>query len=656
MVASPERSIFSELDEMEISRFHLRTLLVSGMGFFTDAYDLFVIGALLPIISIYFGLSHTSLTYAFISSSALLGAVIGPLILGPIADRFGRKRVYATDLVILIIAAVGSAFSQNALQLILWRFLLGIGVGGDYPVSATLMSEFSNRKDRGKLVSSVFAMQGFGLLSGALVALACLFVHLPVSIVWRIPLAIGAVPALGVLYFRSKISETPRFLAFSGEAAADVGNGRQTLSLPRRTLLFNYIPLIMGTAISWFALDVAFYGTSIFSNTMIYSIIGAHATPSTVYSYIVRSTELTSLIFLVFAFPGYWAAVFLIDAAGRRSLQLLGFGFMAAIYVAIATMPFLLSDTFYLVALYGSSFFFINMGPNTTTFVVPVEVFPTRIRTTGHGIAAASGKLGAFISAFLFPFALNSIHLSGVFSSLAIVAFVGLVVTAILIPEGSSKRLELISGEERLLKTYSEFSDLILSLTSKIVDGAEELKNFVENWGDTKKVAVKIKEIEHDCDEIVHAVFVRLNTKLIAPINRLEIVTLTQGLDDIMDYLEAVSARFSMYDIRVPTEPMKHFVQVIYECVKEVRNGIMNINDIYSRRFDRIEDSCININKYENEGDEILRNALEELFKSNDAIQIIKLKEIYDNMETVTDKCEDVADILRDLIVKYRRA
>jgi PHS family inorganic phosphate transporter-like MFS transporter len=655
-VASPERSIFSELDEMEISRFHLRTLLVSGMGFFTDAYDLFVIGALLPIISIYFGLSHTSLTYAFISSSALLGAVIGPLILGPIADRFGRKRVYATDLVILIIAAVGSAFSQNALQLILWRFLLGIGVGGDYPVSATLMSEFSNRKDRGKLVSSVFAMQGFGLLSGALVALACLFVHLPVSIVWRIPLAIGAVPALGVLYFRSKISETPRFLAFSGEAAADVGNGRQTLSLPRRTLLFNYIPLIMGTAISWFALDVAFYGTSIFSNTMIYSIIGAHATPSTVYSYIVRSTELTSLIFLVFAFPGYWAAVFLIDAAGRRSLQLLGFGFMAAIYVAIATMPFLLSDTFYLVALYGSSFFFINMGPNTTTFVVPVEVFPTRIRTTGHGIAAASGKLGAFISAFLFPFALNSIHLSGVFSSLAIVAFVGLVVTAILIPEGSSKRLELISGEERLLKTYSEFSDLILSLTSKIVDGAEELKNFVENWGDTKKVAVKIKEIEHDCDEIVHAVFVRLNTKLIAPINRLEIVTLTQGLDDIMDYLEAVSARFSMYDIRVPTEPMKHFVQVIYECVKEVRNGIMNINDIYSRRFDRIEDSCININKYENEGDEILRNALEELFKSNDAIQIIKLKEIYDNMETVTDKCEDVADILRDLIVKYRRA
>ena len=655
-MASPERSIFSELDEMEISRFHLRTLLVSGMGFFTDAYDLFVIGALLPIISIYFGLSHTSLTYAFISSSALLGAVIGPLILGPIADRFGRKRVYATDLVILIIAAVGSAFSQNALQLILWRFLLGIGVGGDYPVSATLMSEFSNRKDRGKLVSSVFAMQGFGLLSGALVALACLFVHLPVSIVWRIPLAIGAVPALGVLYFRSKISETPRFLAFSGEAAADVGNGRQTLSLPRRTLLFNYIPLIMGTAISWFALDVAFYGTSIFSNTMIYSIIGAHATPSTVYSYIVRSTELTSLIFLVFAFPGYWAAVFLIDAAGRRSLQLLGFGFMAAIYVAIATMPFLLSDTFYLVALYGSSFFFINMGPNTTTFVVPVEVFPTRIRTTGHGIAAASGKLGAFISAFLFPFALNSIHLSGVFSSLAIVAFVGLVVTAILIPEGSSKRLELISGEERLLKTYSEFSDLILSLTSKIVDGAEELKNFVENWGDTKKVAVKIKEIEHDCDEIVHAVFVRLNTKLIAPINRLEIVTLTQGLDDIMDYLEAVSARFSMYDIRVPTEPMKHFVQVIYECVKEVRNGIMNINDIYSRRFDRIEDSCININKYENEGDEILRNALEELFKSNDAIQIIKLKEIYDNMETVTDKCEDVADILRDLIVKYRRA
>lgn len=649
MASGQKQGTFSALDEMRISRFHMRTLLISGMGFFTDAYDLFVIGALLPVISIYFGLSHTSLLYAFISSSALLGAVVGPLIVGPLADRYGRKRVYAIDLAVLVIAAVGSAFSQNALQLVIWRFVLGIGVGGDYPVSATIMSEFSNRKDRGKLVSSVFAMQGFGLLCGALVSLACLLIHFPFSIVWRIPLAVGAIPALSVLYARSKISETPRY------TKAVVEDSEMNVPLPQRTLLSNYVPLILGTAVCWFALDVAFYGTSIFSNTMIYSIVGVHVTRATAYSYIQRSTELTSLIFLLFAFPGYWAAVFLIDSVGRRTLQLLGFGFMAAVYVAIATMPVILNDVLYLVIVYGSSFFFINMGPNTTTFVVPVEVFPTRIRTTGHGIAAASGKLGAFISAFLFPFALNEIHLSGIFGSLSIIAAVGLVSTAILIPEGSAARLEEISGEEKLLRTYSEFSDLIASIIDKTAQAASELRSFVYNWGDAGEEAAKIKGLEHDCDEIVHSVFVRLNTKLIAPINSIEIVTLTQGLDDIMDYLEAVSARFSMYGVREPTDEMKRFMDIIDRCVSEVRNGIAHINDIYVRRFDRIEESCVLINRYENEGDELLRESLEKLFRGNDAIQIIKLKEIYDNMETVTDKCEDVADILRDLVVKYRR-
>ncbi|MEM3851698.1 MAG: MFS transporter [Methanomassiliicoccales archaeon] len=653
---------FKRFDESGITRFHLRTLVVSGMGFFADAYDLFVIGALLPAIAIYFGLSHTSLDYAFISSSALLGAVVGPLILGPLSDRFGRRAVYGVDLAILILAAIGSSFSQTPLELILWRFLLGVGVGGDYPVSATLMSEFSNRRDRGRLVSAVFAMQGFGLLTGAVVSLLCLLLHMPFWLVWRIPLALGAVPALAVFFARRRVGETPRFLAQSKKTEIHAGNGHFIVSesnanlvLPRREILSNYVPLILGTAICWFALDVAFYGTSIFSNTMINEIISVHATAATEYTYLIHSTEITSTVFALFAFPGYWAAVFLIDNVGRRALQLLGFSFMVGAYAAISAVPALLSNVIYLIAVYGSSFFFINFGPNTTTFVVPVEVFPTQVRTTGHGIAASAGKTGAFISTFLFPFALEAIHISGVFAVLSVVSLVGVLVTAILIPEGSARRLESISGEERLLRTYSEFSDLILKLADKTEDASQELKRFVDNWGDTAILAKNIKGIEHECDEIVHSVFVRLNSKIIAPINRMDIVTLTQGLDDIMDYLEAATARFSMYDIKEPTQPMRRFADVIAACISEVRQGIRSINDIYSRRFDRIENSCIKINQYENEGDEILREALEELFRSGDAIEIIKLKEIYDNLETVTDKCEDVADILRDLIVKYRR-
>ena len=669
MASESASTVFKGLDESSVQPFHIRTLIVSGMGFFTDAYDLFVIGALLPVIAIYFNLQTTSsdLVYALISSSALFGAVLGPIIFGPISDRFGRKTVYAIDLAILIVAAVGSAFSASAVELIAWRFVLGIGVGGDYPVSATLMSEYSNRKDRGKLVSSVFAMQGFGLLSGALVTLVCLWLHLTPDIVWRIPLALGAVPALAVIYARRKVAETPRFMMSSGKvdrtAAKEMGivapdqkNGSALFSLPRRTILSQYIPLLLGTAISWFTLDVAFYGTSIFSNTIIHNLITANVLGGTSsYAYLIRSTEITSLIFLFFAFPGYWAAVFLIDGVGRRKLQLLGFGFMVVAYAAIASIPGIITNLLALFAVYGSTFFFINMGPNTTTFVVPVEVFPTQVRTTGHGIAAAAGKVGASMSAFLFPFALQSIHLAGVFTWLAIMAVLGLIVTAILIPEGQERRLEDISGEERLLKTYSEFSDLITALTGGIADGAAELRSFVNSWGDTNEEAKKIKAIEHECDETVHKIFIRLNTKFIAPINRMDIVSLTQALDDIMDYLEAVSARFSMYSIQRPTDEMKEFMNVIVACVEEVKDGISNINDIYARRFDRIENSCVKINELENNGDELLRTTLKKLFESDDVKRILALKEIYDNLETVTDKCEDVADILRDLIVEYRR-
>ncbi len=645
------------MDESGIGRHHIKTLLISGMGFYTDAYDLFVIGAILPVIGIYFGISDKALEYALISSSALFGAIVGPLIFGPIADRFGRKKVYAFDLVLLIVAALGSATSADPTQLILWRLLLGVGIGADYPVSATIMSEFSNRKDRGKLVASVFAMQGFGQLTGALITVLTLLLHAPLSLSWRLPLAFGAVPALAVLYYRSRLGETPRYAAASGRksdwkaadslSAAAVSNAdarRQRIKIPKRDILSMYAPMILGTSICWFALDVAFYGTGIFANTIIHDVSSVS---------ILTSTEITAAIFLFSAFPGYWAAVYLIDNIGRRKLQMLGFTFMAIAYASIVLIPAIVTDVTSLIIVFGSTFFFINMGPNTTTFVVPVEVFPTQIRSTGHGLAASAGKTGAAMSAFLFPFMIRYIHLSGIFSWLTVVSILGIVVTAMFIPEGQKRRLEEISGEEKLLKTYSEFSDLISALTERIVEAAEEMDAFVSTWGDTAEFARRIKGIEHDCDEIVHNIFIRLNTRLIAPIERTEIVSLAQALDDIMDYIEATAARFHIYGLGAPTAPISELSHTILLCAKEVHEGIENINDIYSMRFDRLEKSCIEINRYENEADTTLRASLEDLFKGGDTMTIIKLKEIYDNMESVTDKCEDVADILRDLRVKY---
>src|SRR2546429_7754410 len=199
------------LDEASLSRFHLRAVLVSGMGFFTDAYDLFVIGIASTLIAKDWNLSSGHL--ALLNSTMLFAAFLGACVLGRFADTGGRKRVYWLVAAIMIVAALGSALSPSFWVLIAFRFLLGFGVGGDYPVSAVLMSEYANRKDRGKLVGMVFGTQALGLIVGPLVALALLGAGVSDGVAWRILLGLGAVPAAAVIYLRRKMPESPRYQA-----------------------------------------------------------------------------------------------------------------------------------------------------------------------------------------------------------------------------------------------------------------------------------------------------------------------------------------------------------------------------------------------------------------------------------------------------------
>ena len=157
------------LDEASLSRFHLRAVVASGMGFFTDAYDLFVIGIASTLITKDWHLGTGKL--AVLNSTMLAAAFLGALVFGRYADTVGRKRVYWLVAVIMIVGALGSALSQSFWMLIVFRFLLGFGVGGDYPVSAVMVSEYANRKDRGKLVGMVFGTQALGLIVGPLIAL-----------------------------------------------------------------------------------------------------------------------------------------------------------------------------------------------------------------------------------------------------------------------------------------------------------------------------------------------------------------------------------------------------------------------------------------------------------------------------------------------------
>ena len=197
------------LDEAPTSRFHRRAVVISGMGFFTDAYDLFVIATVATLVKTQWHLSTTQTSW--VTGSAILAAFFGAVVFGRIADVLGRKTVYVTVAVIMIVGALASALAPGFLFLVIARFVLGLGIGGDYPVSAVLMSEYANRKDRGRLVGLVFSMQALGLIVGPLVALVLLSSGMSGNLTWRILLALGALPAAAVVYLRAKMPESPRF-------------------------------------------------------------------------------------------------------------------------------------------------------------------------------------------------------------------------------------------------------------------------------------------------------------------------------------------------------------------------------------------------------------------------------------------------------------
>src|SRR5580700_7466971 len=205
------KDLITALDEASLSRFHLRAVLASGVGFFTDAYDLFVIGIASALITKDWNLSPGHL--ALLNSTMLFAAFIGAFVFGRIADVTGRKRVYWIVAAIMITGALGSALSPSYWVLIAFRFVLGFGVGGDYPVSAVMVSEYANRKDRGKLVGMVFSTQALGLIIGPLVALALLGSGVSDDVAWRVLLALGAVPAAAVIYLRCRMPESPRYQA-----------------------------------------------------------------------------------------------------------------------------------------------------------------------------------------------------------------------------------------------------------------------------------------------------------------------------------------------------------------------------------------------------------------------------------------------------------
>jgi PHS family inorganic phosphate transporter-like MFS transporter len=451
---------FDALDDAKINRFQLKIMFVSGMGFFTDAYDLFVIGIVVALLKTQWHLSTNQVSW--VNSATLLASAVGAIVFGRIADILGRKRIYGYEVLILAIGALASAFAPNYTFLLVCRVILGIGIGGDYPVSATIMSEYSGKQTRGRMVGLVFAMQGAGLIVGPLVASILLASGLSNNLTWRLLLGLGAIPGLAVFYLRRQIHETPRFAMAGGaadEARAAIGAATGAASAPRaaaeskarhpQSAMEGFKILarsrrmtlwLTGTAGCWALLDFCYYGNTI-STPEILNLLNPHA--SLLYNILVQL-----VIFVVFAVPGYIVAILLLDKTGRRSIQILGFAVMALMFLLIGIVPTATTVAWQFVLLYGISYFFTEFGPNTTTFIYPAEIFPVEVRTTGHGISAGAGKMGAFAGAFLFPDMLaSSLGVRGAEIVAGVVAAAGLLLTIAVLPEPKGKTLEQLAAE-----------------------------------------------------------------------------------------------------------------------------------------------------------------------------------------------------------------
>lgn len=204
----------------------------------------------------------------------------------------------------------------------------------------------------------------------------------------------------------------------------------------------------------------------------------------------------------------------------------------------------------------------------------------------------------------------------------------------------------------RLLPREASFFDFFEQHSALTVDGAKEFVSMVSTTANLEAKAKRIKEIEHETDVITHHCVEALHKVFITPIERDDIHRLITRMDDIMDFVEAASERIALYEIREMTPEVKDLADTLYRAtvaVAEACKGLRNLKDTAS-----ILKKCVDINRLENEADAILRRAVARLFKEEkDPIQVIKWKEIYENLESATDRCEDVANIIEGVVLEH---
>jgi PHS family inorganic phosphate transporter-like MFS transporter len=446
--SAPEGAVGKVLDEAPTSLFHLKTAITSGMGFFTDAYDLNVISTALLLIKPQFHLSAGQV--GMVGSTALIASFVGAFVFGRIADVVGRKRVYGIEAAVMAIGAILTAFAPNFAWLIVTRFILGVGIGGDYPVSATIMTEYSTRRGRGRQVAMMFSSYTFGQITALIIAMTLLAADVNGNIAWRLMLGLGAIPALAVLYNRRRMPESPRFTeAVTGDperAARELntfagGAVRATAAAdkPARITLRQFatsprlLVTLLGTAGAWFMYDVGAYGNSI-SQPQIVKEIAPHASLAGV-------TAINLMLAVCFGLTGVIVCILVMDRIGRKLQQSIGLGVAGLALLAIALVPGLTASVLPFALVFGVSSFALDFGPNAGTMVFAAESFPVSVRSTGHGLSAGIAKIGAYIGALYAPVLLAHIGLRHT-ELIAGLFYLGGIGFTMLLPEPAGRSLD----------------------------------------------------------------------------------------------------------------------------------------------------------------------------------------------------------------------
>jgi uncharacterized protein len=204
--------------------------------------------------------------------------------------------------------------------------------------------------------------------------------------------------------------------------------------------------------------------------------------------------------------------------------------------------------------------------------------------------------------------------------------------------------------KEWIIPQEKHFFDMLEQQSDVVVEGANALLEMVSHFENVAQKRDKIKDIEHKGDELVHKMAEALNKTFVTPIDQEDLSKLTSRLDDILDYIEAASHRIWSYEIRTIPPDMVKLTEVIVRSTAEVNHAVKDLRNF--KKKNEIISHCIEINRLENMGDDITHVAVAGLFKKYDAVDIIKLKEIYEYLEEATDKCEDAADVIKDVFMK----